>query len=308
MITKNRSNDQRSNVEAPSPRATQRRLRLARTRRLFGRFVVLLTLYLGAVVTLIPFLWLIRSSLMAPRQIFTFPIEWVPDPFVWENFPRALTAVDFRQYFVNTMIIEAGVVTGTLISSTLAAFAFSRLRWRGRNLVFGILLGSLMLPYAVTLIPTFLLWRELRALDTFVPLIVPSWFASGLGGVFNIFLLRQFFMTIPRDLDEAAYLDGASPIRVLIEIILPLSRPALIVVAIFTFIAVWNDFLGPLIYLTSEDNYTLAIGLRSFTSIYSNQWDLLMAASTAIIAPVILLFFFAQRYFIEGIALTGIKG
>lgn len=285
----------------------QRRIRRARV-RLFGRFVVLLALYVGAVVTLIPFVWLVRSSLMEPRQIFTFPVEWIPDPFAWENFPEALTAVDFRQYFINTMTIEIGVITGTLISSTLAAFAFSRLRWRGRNLVFGILLSSLMLPYAVTLIPTFLLWRELHALDTFVPLIAPSWFSSGLGGVFNIFLLRQFFMTIPRDLDEAAYLDGASPIRVLIEIILPLSRPALIVVGIFTFIAVWNDFLGPLIYLTSEDNYTLAIGLRSFTSIYSSQWDLLMAASTAIVAPVILLFFFAQRYFIEGIALTGIKG
>lgn len=308
MITKNRSNDQRSNVEAPSPSATQRRLRLARTRRLFGRFVVLVALYVGAVVTLLPFVWLLRSSLMEPRQIFTFPLEWIPNPFVWENFPRALTAVDFRQYFINTMIIEAGVISGTLISSTLAAFAFSRLRWRGRNVVFGILLSSLMLPYAVTLIPTFLLWRELQALDTFVPLIAPAWFGSGLGGVFNIFLLRQFFMTIPRDLDEAAYLDGASPIRVLIEIILPLARPALIVVAIFTFIAVWNDFLGPLIYLTSEDNYTLAIGLRTFTTIYTAQWDLLMAASTAIVAPVILLFFFAQRYFIEGIALTGIKG
>lgn len=286
----------------------QRRMRRAKRTRLVGRFVVLLALYLGAVVTLVPFVWLIRSSLMKPRQIFTFPVEWIPDPFVWENFPRALTAVDFRQYFINTMIIEVGTVCGTLISCTLAAFAFSRLRWRGRNIVFGVLLSSLMLPYAVTLIPTFLLWRELRALDTFVPLIAPSWFGSGLGGVFNIFLLRQFFMTIPRDLDEAAYLDGASPIRVLVEIILPLARPALIVVGIFTFIAVWNDFLGPLIYLTSEDNYTLAIGLRSFTSIYSAQWDLLMAASTAIIAPVVLLFFLAQRYFIEGIALTGIKG
>lgn len=295
-------------VESASALTAQRRMRRARTVRHFGRLIVFLALYLGAVVTLVPFLWLVRSSLMEPRQIFTFPVEWIPDPFAWGNYPQALTAVDFRQYFTNTMIIEVGVITGTLISSTLAAFAFSRLRWRGRNVVFGILLSSLMLPYAVTLIPTFLLWRELHALDTFVPLIVPSWFASGIGGVFNIFLLRQFFMTIPRDLDEAAYIDGASPIRVLVEVILPLSRPALIVVGIFTFIAVWNDFLGPLIYLTSEDNYTLAIGLRSFTSIYSSQWDLLMAASTAVVAPVIVLFFFAQRYFIEGIALTGIKG
>jgi multiple sugar transport system permease protein len=262
-------------------------------------------LLLGSVVTLLPFVWLIRSSLMGPAQIFSFPIEWIPNPVRWENYPDALTAVPFDRYLFNTMRIEVLVIAGTLVTSTVSAFAFARLRWRGRNLVFGILLSGLMLPYAATLIPTFILWQKLGGLGTIAPLVVPAWFG---GGIFNIFLLRQFFMTIPRDLDEAAYIDGATPLGVLIRIILPLSKPALIVVSIFTFISVWNDFLGPLIYLGNESQYTLAIGLRAFSSAYTAQWDQLMAASTAVVIPIVVLFFLAQRYFVEGIALTGIKG
>lgn len=175
----------------------------------------------------------------------------------------------------------------------------------GSGLIFGILLTGLMLPYAVTLIPTFIFWQQLGAINTYFPLTVPAWFG---GGAFNIFLLRQFFRTILRDLDEAAYLDGASSLRVLWEIVLPLSRPALIVVAIFTFIGVWNDFLGPLIYLSDNDKFTLALALASFQGLYNAQWGYLMAASTAVITPIVVLFFLAQRYFVSGIALTGIKG
>jgi multiple sugar transport system permease protein len=273
--------------------------------RLAKQVAVYVLLFAGAALTLLPFAWLVRSSLMEPAQIFVFPVEWIPNPIMWENYREALTKVPFDRFLLNTMTIEVFVVSGTLITSTISAFAFARLRWQGRDLIFGILLTALMLPFAVTLIPMFLFWKEIGATNSYLPLIVPSWFG---GGIFNLFLLRQFFMTIPRDLDEAAYLDGATPPQVLWRIILPLSRPALIVVAIFTFIAVWNDFLGPLIYIDDNAKYTLALGLRFFSGMYNAQWDYLMAASTAVILPIIVLFFIAQRYFIEGITLTGIKG
>ncbi|WP_157180840.1 carbohydrate ABC transporter permease [Actinopolymorpha alba] len=272
-----------------------------------GRVLLYVALTIGAVPTMLPFVWLARSALMNDNQIFIAPPEWIPNPFEWANFSGALTAQPFFRYFVNTMIIELVVVTGTVLTCSVAAFSFARLRWRGRNVVFALLLTSVMLPYAVTLIPTFVMWRSLGALDTFVPLTVPAWFAGAGGGVFNVFLLRQFFLTIPFELDEAAYIDGASPWRVFWLVIMPLSKPALVVVTIFTFIGVWNDFLGPLLYLSDESKYTLALGLASFQSVYTAQWGYLMAASAVVIAPIIALFFFLQRYFIEGVTLTGIK-
>ena len=242
---------------------------------------------------------------MGLDQIFRFPPEWIPQPLAWQNYPDALTTIPFLTYLGNTLFIVGLTVVGTVITATLAAFAFSRLRWRGRNLVFNVLLATLMLPYAITLIPTFLLWSRLGLVGTPWPLIVPRWCG---GGVFYIFLLRQFFRTIPRELDEAAILDGANPMQVLWYVIVPLSRPALITVAIFSALGAWNDFLGPLLYLNDSRQFTLALGLAEFTGLYSSQWHLLMAASTVVIIPVILLFVFAQRYFIQGIALTGGKG
>lgn len=270
--------------------------------------VAYVLLIAGSCIMLFPFAWLLRSSLMDTTQIFTFPPEWIPRPFQWSNYSESLTIVPFGRYFLNTMAIEVLVLAGTLLTGTAAAYSFARLRWRGRNLVFGIILSTMMLPYAVTLIPTFIMWRSLGALDSIWPLTLPSWFGTGINGIFNIFLLRQFFMSIPRDLDEAAYMDGAKPVTVLFRIILPLAKPAFIVVSIFTFIAVWNDFLGPLIYLNHDSKFTLAMGLATFKGLYNAQWGYLMAASVAVVAPIIVLFFAAQRYFIEGIALTGIKG
>jgi len=267
-----------------------------------------LALTLGALVMLAPFAWLIRSALMTDAQIFINPPQWIPNPVAWENFPDALTAQPFARYFLNTMIIELFVVTGTVLTCALTAFSFARLRWRGRNVVFGVLLTGVMLPYAVTLIPTFVGWAALGALDTFLPLTVPAWFAGAGGGVFNIFLFRQFFLTIPYEMDEAAYIDGANPWQVFISIVMPLSKPVVVVVVIFTFIGVWNDFLGPLLYLSSSDNFTLALGLATFQSAYTAQWGLLMAASLMVILPIVLLFFVLQRYFVEGVTLTGIKG
>lgn len=264
---------------------------------------VLCTVLSAAMI--VPLLWLLRSSVMSLSQIFVFPPQWIPDPLQLENYPDAFTTIPFARYFVNTLVILIPSVIGMVVSSALAAFAFARLRWTGRNVVFAVLMTTLMLPYAVTLIPTFLVWAKLGLINTYWPLILPHWLGNQ---VIYIFLLRQFFAGIPRELDEAAILDGANPMQILWHVIVPLSRPALITVALFGTMFVWNDYLGPLIYLNDSDKFTLALGLTQFTGLYTSQWHLLMAASTMIVAPVIVLFFFAQRYFIEGIALTGLKG
>jgi len=280
-------------------------LRSMRFRRLVSRTITYLLLLVGSVAMLIPLVWLVRSSFMTLDQIFLFPPEWIPNPWQFQNYPDALDVAPFARYFLNTMTIEFFVVVGTVASSTVSAYGFSRLRWKGRDTVFAILMTTLMLPGAVTLIPAFIIWSELGFVNTFAPLTVPAWFG---GGMFNIFLLRQFFRGLPRDLDDAAMLDGASPPRILWDIIIPLSRPALITVGIFSFLTTWNDFLGPLIYLNDDRKYTLALGLSQFKGQYTSEWGLLMAASTLVLAPVLVLFFVAQRYFVEGIAVTGLKG
>ncbi len=279
--------------------------RSLRVRRFVSRTVTYLLLVIGSAAMLIPLVWLVRSSFMSLDQIFLFPPEWIPRPWRLQNYPDALDVAPFARYFLNTMTIELFVVVGTVVSSTVSAYGFSRLRWKGRDTVFAILMTTLMLPGAVTLIPSFIIWSELGFVNTYAPLTVPAWFG---GGMFNIFLLRQFFRGLPRDLDDAAMLDGASPPRILWDIIIPLSRPALITVGIFSFLGTWNDFLGPLIYLNDDRKYTLALGLSQFKGQYTSEWGLLMAASTLVLAPVLLLFFVAQRYFVEGIAVTGLKG
>jgi len=243
---------------------------------LTGRIIVFVILVMGAIIYLMPFLWLIRSSFMTTGQIFRMPLEWMPKPFKWQNYPQALTAMPFFRYLFNTLIVLFFVEAGTLLTAPMAAFAFCRLRWRGRDLMFFIILTSLMIPYAVTLIPTFILWKTLGGVNTYLPLTVPAWFG---GGAYNIFLLRQFFAGLPIELDEAAYLDGATPWNVLWKIIVPLSKPALITVAVFTFLGVWGDLMGPIIYLNDAKKYTLAVGLTIFRGAYSTKWNLLMAAS-----------------------------
>lgn len=284
-------------ARAASPLGRSARVRLSA----LGVYLLLLG---GSVVMLIPLVWLVRSSFMGLSQIFIFPPEWLPDPWRWDNYPKALTTIPFARYFANTLLILVPTVAGTLLTASLAAFGFSRLQWPGRDWVFGVLLSSLMLPYAVTLIPTFLLWARIGLVNTYWPLVLPDWFG---GTIFYVFLLRQFFLTLPRELDEAAIIDGANPLQVLRHVVVPLSRPALITVGIFSALFEWNDFLGPLIYLNDSRQFTLALGLAEFTGLYTSQWHLLMAAATVVIAPVLVLFLFAQRYFIEGITLTGIK-
>ena len=263
-----------------------------------------LALILGAILFFFPFAWLVSTSFKPDSQIFLFPPTLFPNPVMWENYTRVFQFVPFFRLAGNTIFITGLNILGTLTSCSLVAYAFSRLRWPGRDLLFVVMLSTMMLPAQVTMIPVYLLFAKLGWIDTFYPLWVPSWF----GSAFSIFLLRQFFLTIPRELEEAALVDGAGYFRIYRTIMLPLVKPALATVAIFTFMAQWNDFLHPLIYLNSLDHMTLAIGLRLLQTTHGSEWGLLMAASTMMTIPVMLVFFFTQRYFIQGITLTGLKG
>ena len=266
-----------------------------------GIYAILL---LGAALIFFPFAWTISTSLKTEQQTLAYPPTWVPDPVQWENYPDALTARPFGRYYVNTTIITVLSVIGQVCSSAVVAYGFARFRFPGRGLLFLIVLSTLMIPFHMLIIPRFILFKYMNWLDTFLPLIVPNFF----GGAFSIFLLRQYFMTIPLDLDEAAKMDGASAFQIFIRIILPLARPALGAVAVFEFMSTWNDFLGPLIYLSSDRNYTVSIGLAAFRNDYFTAWHLYMAAAAvAMLAPLIV-FFLAQKYFISGVALTGSGG
>ena len=259
-----------------------------------------------AALFVIPFLWLVVTSLKPLEQVFTDPPMWIPQPILWSNYVEALTtpAFPFLLLLRNTLFYVVMTTIGTVVSSTFVAYAFSRLEFKGRDTLFLITLSTMMLPGIVTLIPTYILFRWLNWVGGYAPLIVPAFF----GSAFNIFLLRQFMTTIPWELTDAAYVDGASDFVILWKIIVPLITPALLVIAVFNFMYTWNDFFGPLIYLDELKEYPLVMGLYAFRTRHTIQWNLLMAASLATCFPLIALFFVAQRYFIEGITLTGLKG
>ena len=262
-------------------------------------------LVIGMVIVLMPFLWMVSTSLKTPAAVFKIPTEWIPNPIVWANYPNAMTVLPFGRFILNTAQITALAVVGATLSGSLAAFAFARLRWRGRNFMFVLVLTTLMLPFQVIMIPQFILFRELKWLDTYLPLVVPAFFG---GSAFNIFLLRQYFMTISPELDDAAIIDGCSRFGVYWRIILPLSKAALMTVVIFIVQNRWQSFLVPLIYLFDQKKYTLALGLRLFQDQYTTEWELMMAAATVTMIPVLLVFYFGQHYFIQGIVFTGVKG
>ena len=289
------------------PDGGQPRSRSVRRGNTLGKLMAYVLLTLGGLVMFLPLVWLVSSSLKSPADIFVMPPRWIPDPPQWSNYREVMQQLPFLRYLINTLIITGLVLVGQTLSASVSAFAFARLRWPGRDVIFAVLIATMMVPYTVTMIPTFILFRNFGWLDTFLPLTVPAFFG---GSAFFVFLLRQFFRTIPMDLDESARLDGASSFRILWDIILPNSRPALAVVMIFSFMATWNDFFGPLIYLQSADNRTLALGLMSLQGLAwgRDMTHLVMAVSVIMVAPVIVLFFFAQRTFIQGIVLTGIKG
>lgn len=264
-----------------------------------------------SLVFLFPFAWLVSTALKPLDQTMAMPPIWIPHPLQWGNFKTAIAYgqdqlgyIPFLVYARNTLLLEVVVVAGAVCSNAVVAYAFARLRWKGRNVLFWITLMTMMVPFPVLMAPLFAFFRHLDWIGTYRPLWVPAWF----GSAFNIFLLRQFFMTIPFELTEAATIDGSSPWRTFIEVIVPLSKPALAVVALFTFMGTWNDLLGPLIYLMDQKTFTLSLGLQFYQSQHNGTlWNLLMAASTVVIVPVIILFFFTQKLFIRGIALTGLK-
>ncbi len=263
-----------------------------------------LLLLAGAFFLMIPLAWMISTSLKSLGAVTTIPPEWIPRRVLWSNYADIFRLVPFGRYVWNTGVITFLDVIGKILSCSLVAFSFARLRWRGRETVFLVMLATMMLPPQVTMIPQFVVFKHLDLIDTIVPLVLPNW----LGGPFLTFLLRQFFMSIPLDLDDAARIDGASIFGIYWRIVLPLSKPALAAVAIFMFNGSWNDFFGPLIYLHSRDKYTISLGLRSFQDQNYTEWHLLMAASLVAMLPVVLIFFFAQKYFIQGIVFTGVKG
>lgn len=276
-----------------------------RGKKKISKSIIYIILFFISFVCLVPFYWMIRSSLMDMSQIFTMPPIWIPKPIKFSNYKEALTMLPFGRYFLNTLFVVVFTVLGTVITSSLCAYSFSRIEWKGRDTVFGILLTAMMIPFAVTLIPTFIGWQKLGVVNSYAPLIVPAWFG---GGVFNVFLLRQFFRTIPKELDEAARIDGAGHFTIYSKIIIPLSKPSLIVVSLFSFMGSWNDFLGPLVYLNDGDKFTLLLGLMQFQGMYSAQWQYMMAAATVVLVPIVIIFFIGQKYFIEGISMSGMKG
>lgn len=260
----------------------------------------------GATLFVVPFLWLVITSLKPLDQVFTAPPTWIPDPIRWQNYPEALTneAFPFVRLMRNTLFYVIISTIGVVISSTIVAYAFARMRFPGRDLLFAVTLATMMLPGVILLIPTYVLFQRFGWVGTYAPLIVPLFF----GNAFNIFLLRQFMLTIPWDLSDSARVDGANDLIILWRIFVPLLKPALMVVAVFHFMYAWNDFLGPLIYLDEATEYPLVLGLFSFQRRYTVEWHLMMAAALSTTAPLIVLFFVAQRYFVEGITLSGLKG
>lgn len=259
----------------------------------------------------LPLLWMISTSLKPLQETMTTPPQWIPSHFLWHNYPDAifygskeLGYIPFLTYAGNTVIIALLTVAGTVFSNSVVAYSFARLRWPGRDLLFAITLATMMIPFPVLMVPTFALFKWLGWIGTFRPLWVPSFF----GSAFSIFLLRQFYRTIPMELSEAAKIDGCSEFSIFLEIVAPLAKPALTVAALFAFMGSWNDFMGPLIYLVDQKTFTLSLGLAAYQSQHGGTpWNLLMAATCLIVLPVVLIFFFAQKVFIQGIATSGIK-
>ncbi|MCL5103804.1 MAG: carbohydrate ABC transporter permease [Armatimonadetes bacterium] len=271
-----------------------------RSWRMLPSYVCLIVL--GAMFS-VPFFWLVTTSFKTNDNINCWPPQIIPSPWTTQHYVYGTKGIPFGLYLANTLLICALCTIGTVISSSLVAYGLSRIRWKGRDVLFWVVLSTMMLPYQVVMVPLFAVFTKLGWVDTYLPLTVPAF----LGNAFFIFLLRQFFMTVPPALTEAAKLDGCSEFQIYRIVILPLAKPALATVGLFTFINTWNDFLGPLIYLFDESKYTLSLGLQMFLGQYGNYFGRLMAVSTLVVIPIIVLFFFAQKTFIQGITMTGVK-
>ena len=285
--------------------------RTVKRQQLFGRLLLYAVAIAASVLFMLPFAWTVFSSLKSPSELYMFPPRWLPATPRFENFAEVFAVAPFGRWLWNSVFVAVLATFGAVFSAAITGYSFARFRYPGRDLLFILTLSTLMLPAEVTLIPLYLLFNKIKWLDTYLPLIVPSYFG---GGAFLIFMMRQFFMTIPMDLDEAARIDGAGYLRIFWQILLPLSGPVLATAAIITFINDWNAFLFPYIILNDKLKFTIGIGIKYFQTIASNidsmepRENLLMAGSLMMTAPIILLFFAAQRYFIRGIVMSGIKG
>ena len=273
--------------------------------RVTYRFLAFLIVAVCAVAFLMPIAWMLSASVSTNTEIFMYPPHWIPERIRLSNYPEAFRVIQYWLYVRNTAIIAVSATLGAVLTSSLVGFGFSRLRARGRNALFIALLATMMLPGHVTLVPVYLIFRSLHWTDTYLPLIVPSWLG---GGPFFIFLLRQFYATLPQELDDAAKIDGCGFFGIWWRLLLPLSKPALATVGLFSFFNHWNDFLGPLIYLTTPERYTISVGLQFYVMFGRIDWSLLMAATVVTVIPPLLAFFFAQRTFVQGIVMTGLKG
>jgi multiple sugar transport system permease protein len=277
-------------------------LAISRSFKISKKVLMHIIMYILAFATFAPILWMILTSVKDMSEIFVYPPKWIPSVFHFDNYVKAFQAAPFGRYYLNSILVALTVTVGQLITCSMAAYAFARLKFRGRDALFMLFLATMMIPYNVTMIPSFMVLYWLGWIDTYQALIVP-----GLASAFGTFLLRQFFMTIPKELEEAAFMDGATRWNVLRKIIIPLSKPALATLAIFTFMGTFNDFIWALIVINSEKMRTVQLGLAIFRDRYLTQWDLLMAGSVTAVLPILLIFFFAQKYFIQGITLSGIK-
>lgn len=271
-----------------------------------GTLISHLVLITVSILFMFPFYWMVITSLKENTQVFTYPVEWWPDPILWENYPNAINYRNFPffLYLGNSTYFALTVMVGTVLSCAAVGYGFARLRFPGRNFLFMLTVATLMIPGIVTFIPTFILFKNLGMMGTYAPLIAPAFF----GNAFFIFMMRQFFQGLPVELVDAARVDGAGEWRIFWQIMLPLVRPALLVMAVFTFLWTWHDFFGPLVYLSDQSQYPLSLGLFAFRAQRTTEWSLMMAASTLVTLPLIVIFFFAQRYFLDGIRMTGIKG
>jgi len=281
--------------------ARRRRLKVGRVIRTTVLPHTLLCL-LG-VAFLAPFAWMFLTSIKSVDEIFKLPVVWLPTRIQWQNYIDAVQTIPFQRYTVNTLLICVLSIGGQLLASPLVAYGLARIPFKGRDVIFYIMMGTMILPYQVTMIPVYVMYNKLNLVDSYVPLILPNFF----GSAFYIFLLRQFFRNIPLELTESAKIDGAGEFRIYSTIILPLAKPAIYSVALFTFLSEWGDFLGPLLYLNDPVKWTLSIGLKAFIGEYKVDWGPLMAASTIFTVPIIVLYFFVQRQFIQGITMTGFK-
>jgi multiple sugar transport system permease protein len=279
--------------------------RLKPWRHYVRRFLLYVAVITLSALFMVPMVWMLSTSLKVQGQVFADPPVWIPNPIMWQNYIEVLAVAPLLRWLSNTGVVTVAATLGTIISSSMVGFGFARLRFPGRGALFALLLATMMLPGIVTMIPTFILFKWLNWLDTYLPLIVPSYFG---GGAYNIFLVRQFYLTIPTDFDDAARIDGANNWMIWARIMLPLNAPVLTAIGIFSFVGHWNEFMGPLIYLFTEEKKTLALGLRAFVDPYLASYHLNMAGALYLTLPMVIIFFFGQRYFLKGVVMTGITG